>query len=114
MHPEAGAKDVQMSITSAPINFPCFYGIDTPNRGELIASSHSLEEIRRYLKADSLAYLSIEAMEEEIRKSQTFREGESPEKGTYCKACFDGNYPIAFTHEERVQHGLFDRQPLLP
>jgi len=111
---EAGAKEVHMRITSAPINFPCFYGIDTPNRGELIASSHSLEEIRRYLKADSLAYLSIEAMEEEIRKSQTFREGESPEKGTYCKACFDGNYPIAFTHEERVQHGLFDRQPLLP
>lgn len=99
-----------MRITSAPINFPCFYGIDTPNRGELIASSHTLEEIRRYLKADSLAYLSIEAMEEEVRCSQTFLEGESRTPGHYCKACFDGNYPIPFTQEERVQHGLFDRQ----
>ena len=107
---EAGAREVHMRITSAPINFPCFYGIDTPNRGELIASSHTLEEIRRYLKADSLAYLSVEAMEEEVRCSQTFLEGESRTPGHYCKACFNGNYPIPFTQEERVQHGLFDRQ----
>ncbi len=106
---EAGAREIHMRITSAPIHFPCFYGIDTPNRGELIASTHSLDEIRRYLKADSLAYLSIEAMEEEVVCSRTFREGEPRTAGSYCKACFDGNYPIAFTQEERIQHGLFDR-----
>lgn len=111
---EAGAKEVHMRITSAPINFPCFYGIDTPNRGELIASSHNLDEIRRYLKADSLAYLSIAAMEEEIQKNQTLPEGDPQEVGTFCKACFDGNYPIAFTQEERIQHGIFDRQPHHP
>lgn len=107
---EAGAREVHMRITSAPIHYPCFYGIDTPNRGELIASTHTVDEIRRYLKADSLAYLSTAAMEEEVQKSQTFREGESRTPGHYCKACFDGNYPIAFSQEERVQHGLFDRQ----
>ena len=106
---EAGAREIHMRVTSAPIHFPCFYGIDTPNRGELIASTHSLDEIRRYLKADSLAYLSIEAMEEEVILSQTFREGEPRTAGSYCKACFDGNYPIAFTQEERIQYGLFER-----
>ena len=106
---EAGAREIHMRVTSAPIHFPCFYGIDTPNRGELIASTHSLDEIRRYLKADSLAYLSIEAMEEEVALSQTFREGEPRNAGSYCKACFDGNYPIAFTQEERIQYGLFER-----
>ncbi len=106
---EAGAREIHMRITSAPIHFPCFYGIDTPNRGELIASTHSLDEIRRYIKADSLGYLPIEAMEEEVACSRTFREGEPQTTGSFCKACFDGNYPIAFTHEERIQHGLFDR-----
>lgn len=106
---EAGAREIHMRVTSAPIHFPCFYGIDTPNRGELIASTHSLDEIRRYLKADSLAYLSLEAMEEEVKLSQTFREGEPRTAGSYCKACFDGNYPIAFTQEERIQYGLFER-----
>ncbi|MDA8028135.1 MAG: amidophosphoribosyltransferase [Nitrospiraceae bacterium] len=106
---EAGAREIHMRVTSAPIHFPCFYGIDTPNRGELIASTHSLDEIRRYLKADSLAYLSLEAMEEEVILSQTFREGDPRTAGSYCKACFDGNYPIAFTQEERIQYGLFER-----
>ena len=106
---EAGAREVHMRITSAPIHFPCFYGIDTPNRGELIASTHSLDEIRRYIKADSLGYLPIDAMEEEVSLCQEKREAEAGMTGSFCKACFDGNYPIAFTQEERIQHGLFDR-----
>ncbi len=107
---EAGAKEVHLRISSAPILFPCFYGIDTPNRGELIASSHSLEEIRRYIKADSLAYLSIQAMEEEVAFRESLREEGGGPTVTFCKACFDGNYPIPFSQEERVQHGLFDRK----
>ncbi|EQD76128.1 amidophosphoribosyltransferase, partial [mine drainage metagenome] len=58
----AGASEVHMRIASAPIISPCFYGIDTPTRTELIGATHSLEEIRRYVKADSLAYLSVESM----------------------------------------------------
>src|SRR5574341_1474457 len=56
---QAGAKEVHMRISSPPTTHPCFYGIDTPTREELIASSHSVEEIREYLGADSLAYLSL-------------------------------------------------------
>jgi glutamine phosphoribosylpyrophosphate amidotransferase len=59
---QAGAKEVHMRISSPPIISPCFYGIDTPTKKELIASDHSTEEIRKYITADSLAYLSLEGM----------------------------------------------------
>ncbi len=81
---EAGAREVHVRISSPPNLFPCFYGIDTPNRDELIASTHNLEETRRFITADTLQYLSIEKMMEAF--------GEK--KGNYCKACFDGNYPV--------------------
>ena len=58
----AGAKEVHMRISSPPIVSPCFYGIDTPTKKELIASSHTTEEIRKYITADSLAYLSLDGM----------------------------------------------------
>src|SRR5881409_3275576 len=58
----AGAKEVHMRISSAPTVGPCYYGVDTPRRSELIASSHTVEEIRRYIRADSLGYLSLEGM----------------------------------------------------
>ena len=58
----AGAKEVHVRISSPPIVSPCFYGIDTPTRKELIASSHTTEEIRKYITADSLAYLSLDGM----------------------------------------------------
>lgn len=105
----AGAKEVHMRIASAPIVSPCFYGIDTPTRGELIASTHNNEEIRRYLKADSLGYLSVEEMEDVMRKSRaSSQNGHAASGNTFCNACFTGQYPIPFTHEERIQHGLFD------
>ena len=95
----AGAKEVHMRISSPPVISPCFYGIDTPSKLELIGASHRVEEIRKYITADSLAYLSLEGML-----------AASPGSGDrYCNACFTENYPIPFTRAEELQLGLFDR-----
>ena len=83
----AGAREVHMKISSPPITHPCFYGIDTPTRRELIASSHSVEEIRKYITADSLQYLSIEGMVESA--------GYSLKEHPFCLACFTGDYPVS-------------------
>jgi amidophosphoribosyltransferase len=80
---QAGAREVHMRISSPPTTHPCFYGIDTPTREELIASAHSVEEIRRYLDADSLAYLSVTGM-------YAFTGGGAG----FCDACFTGRYPV--------------------
>ncbi|GAB6045364.1 amidophosphoribosyltransferase [Caminibacter profundus] len=80
----AGAKEVHMRIASPATTGPCYYGVDTPTREELIASSHSVEEIRKYIEADSLAYLSIDGLTRAIKDK----------KENYCFACFDDNYPI--------------------
>ena len=81
----AGASAVHLRISSPPIRYPCFYGIDTPTRGELIASTHSVEEIGRYLSVDSVGYLSLEGL---LRAA--------PEGLGYCTACFDGRYSVPF------------------
>jgi amidophosphoribosyltransferase len=94
---QAGAKEVHMRISSPPIVSPCFYGIDTPTKRELIASSHNLQEIKKYITADSLAYLSLEGM---LNASP----GKSEQ---YCNACFTEQYPIPFTKAEELQLGLF-------
>ena len=94
----AGAKEVHMRISSPPIISPCFYGIDTPTKKELIGSTHSIEEIRKYITADSLAYLSLEGL-------LTAAPGN---RDRYCNACFTENYPIPFTKAEEMQLGLFD------
>ncbi|HVG02421.1 MAG TPA: amidophosphoribosyltransferase [Nitrospira sp.] len=94
----AGAKEVHMRISSPPIISPCFYGIDTPTKKELIASSHSTEEIRKYITADSLAYLSLDGM---LKSSPG-----TPDQ--YCNACFTERYPISFTRAEELQLGLFE------
>ncbi len=93
----AGAKEVHVRISSPPTTHPCFYGIDTPNRKELIAATHTTEEICRYLTADSLSYLSIEGM------MNIFKE----RRDNFCSACFDGNYPVKFEGMEEVQLELF-------
>ncbi|HXJ33932.1 MAG TPA: amidophosphoribosyltransferase [Candidatus Eisenbacteria bacterium] len=90
---QAGAREVHMRISSPPTTNPCYYGIDTPTKGELIASSQSLEEIRRFLGADSLAYLSIPGM-------YGFVGGEG---NGFCDACFTGNYPVALSDDTRVR-----------
>jgi len=94
----AGAKEVHMRISSPPIVSPCFYGIDTPTKKELIGSSHTVQEIRKYITADSLAYLSLDGM---LKAAPG-----TPEQ--YCNACFTERYPIPFTRAEERQLGLFE------
>ncbi|MFP5245760.1 MAG: amidophosphoribosyltransferase, partial [Thermoanaerobaculia bacterium] len=83
---DAGASEVHMRISSPPTSWPCYYGIDTPERQDLIASSHSLEEIRDFIEADSLGYLSEEGLLEAVKK-----DGDDPRQ-LYCTACFSGKY----------------------
>jgi amidophosphoribosyltransferase len=86
---DAGATEVHMRISSPATISPCYYGIDTPTRSELIASSSSVEEIRRFIEADTLAYLSHDGM-------YTYFNGQ---KQGFCDACFTGNYPVHFEDE---------------
>ncbi len=93
----AGAKSVHLRISSPPTAFPCYYGIDTPSQSELLASSHSVEEMRKYVTADSLAFLSLEGLYATVNGTGT----------GYCDACFSGRYPIPFPrHEEHAQLSL--------
>ena len=82
---DAGAKEVHIRVSSPPIKYPCFYGMDFPTKEELIASQKEVEEIRKYLKVDSLEYLSLNAMLNAMPKDN----GQN-----YCTACFSGEYPI--------------------
>jgi amidophosphoribosyltransferase len=88
----AGAREVHLRISCAPTVGPCYYGVDTPNRSELIAASQSVEEIRRYIEADSLGYLSLEGMYRAV--------GES---GSFCAACYTNDYPVAIPGEEHAR-----------
>ncbi len=89
---QGGATEVHIRIASPPNKFPCFYGVDTPTRKELIASSHTIEEIRKYIRADSLGYLTIEGMLKCMKSPKDF-----------CTACFDGNYPVEFSGQSTTQ-----------
>ena len=84
---EAGAREVHVRITSPPVRWPCFYGIDMPTRAELVASDLLTDEVAGYVGADSLGYLSLEALTETAA---------APEEGPtgLCTACFTGTYPI--------------------
>ncbi len=85
---DAGAKEVHMRISCPPIKYPCFYGIDFPTRKELIAATHSIEEIRKFLGVTTLGYLSIEGMLSCVSCPRH-----------YCTACFTGDYPVPFGGE---------------
>ena len=89
MFRHAGAKEVHFRISSPPITHPCFFGIDTPKRSELIASSHTVKEIQKYINASSLNYLSLEGLKKCV-------EGEAEK---FCYACFTGDYPLPFPKE---------------
>ena len=80
---EFGAKEVHMRISAPPTTGPCYYGVDTPTKEELISSRMSVEETRKYIGADTLAYLSIEGLLRSVGNDLS-----------YCMACFDGNYPV--------------------
>jgi amidophosphoribosyltransferase len=85
----AGAKEVHLRISSPPTIGPCYYGIDTPDRNKLIASSHSVDEVRRFVGADTLGYLSLEGLHAAVAKVLTKQEHRG-----LCDACFSNNYPI--------------------
>lgn len=81
----AGAKEVHFRVSSPPVKFPCHLGIDTPSKNELISSTHELEEIRREIGADSLAFISLEGMLKALGANKT---------NDFCKGCFNGDYPV--------------------
>ena len=93
----AGAKEIHVRITSPPIVGPCYYGIDTPTKRELIASSKSVEEIRKFIGADSLHYLSLESLLKSVGAGERF-----------CSACFTDRYPTEVVPQER-QRELFEK-----
>ncbi|MBI3874945.1 MAG: amidophosphoribosyltransferase, partial [Verrucomicrobia bacterium] len=95
---EAGAKEVHVRVSCPPHMNPCVYGIDFPDRNKLMAVNHSLEEIRRYLNADSLAYLSLDGM-----VKATGRPGNA-----FCKACYDGDYPVPY--DPKLEKHIMERR----
>jgi amidophosphoribosyltransferase len=97
---EAGAREVHMRISSPPTVGPCYYGIDTPLRSELIASSHSVDEIRRFVEADTLGYLSHDGLLQAV---------DDPEGRRHCSACFSGRYPVAVSLLDESQLRLFEK-----
>ena len=90
---EAGAKEVHLRIPSPPTAYPCHYGINTPTREELIASSRDLEGIREFTGADTLAYLSLDGLVDSVEEVRPSSEAE--DKAAYCSACWTGKYPVA-------------------
>jgi len=102
----AGAKEVHMRISSPPMKFSCYYGVDTPTKEELIANSLDVEEINKYITSDSLGYLSLEGVMKAVESYKRLEGRES-----FCDACFTGNYPVEITDSKsnfRQLH-LFDR-----
>jgi amidophosphoribosyltransferase len=94
----AGAREVHLRISSPPTVGPCHYGIDTPDKQELIASSQSVDEIRRFVGADSLGYLSTEGLYAAVGPSV------SPDaKSGLCDACFSNKHPIALVPPARLR-----------
>jgi amidophosphoribosyltransferase len=89
---QAGAREIHMRISCPPTISPCFYGVDTPNKSELIAANSSIEEIRRFIEADSLAYLSMNALQKSVADT----------RGEYCYACYTGNYPTDFVNIDQL------------
>jgi amidophosphoribosyltransferase len=86
----SGAKEVHMRISCPPTISPCFYGVDTPRRSELIAATHTLEEIQKYIGADSVGYLSLEGLLSAV----------GTQRSSYCTSCYTGQYPVAFPRNE--------------
>jgi amidophosphoribosyltransferase len=96
----AGAREVHLRVSSPPTTGPCYYGIDTPLKSELIASSHTVEEIRRFIEADSLAYLSHDGLLRAVSDATGRR---------HCTACFSGRYPVAVSMPDESQLRLFEK-----
>ncbi|OIO54095.1 MAG: amidophosphoribosyltransferase [Proteobacteria bacterium CG1_02_64_396] len=99
---DAGAAEVHMRISSPPTTNPCFYGIDTPNREELLAANNTLEQMQAFIEADSLGYISVNGLHEAVGQ----------DSAGYCDACFTGDYPVGvitpIDNEKRHQRMLFE------
>jgi len=89
----AGAREVHLRISCPPTVSPCFYGVDTPCQAELIAANQSIEEIRRFVEADSLGYLSLGGLRNSV----------ADENHDYCYACYTGNYPTELINIEELK-----------
>jgi len=89
---QAGAREVHLRISCPPVISPCFYGVDTPTKKELIAANSTIEEIRRFVDADTLGYLSLEGLREAVGDLQ----------GAYCYACYTGRYPTELTNLDEL------------
>ena len=92
----AGAREVHMRISCPPTVSPCYYGIDTPRRSELIAATHTVDEIEKYLQADSLSYLSLEGLLKAVRQGAN----------RYCTSCYTAEYPVAFPQDDESYQQL--------
>jgi amidophosphoribosyltransferase len=88
----AGAREVHLRISCPPTVSPCFYGVDTPSKAELIAATHTLDEIKKYVDADSLSYLSLAGLRSAVGAQQN----------DYCTSCYTGVYPVAFPRDEQA------------
>jgi amidophosphoribosyltransferase len=88
----AGAREVHVRISCPPTISPCFYGVDTPRKQELIAATHTLDEIRDFLECDSIGYLSLEGLLTAV----------GTERGSYCSSCYTGVYPVEFPRDEQT------------
>ena len=89
---DAGAVEVHVRITAPPVKHPCYYGIDMADEDQLVAAKHSIEEIRQHIGATSLGYLSLEGVVKAIGMN----------KDKFCRACFDGKYPITIPLELKM------------
>jgi len=96
----AGATEVHLRISCPPTISPCFYGVDTPRKKELIAANNTIEGIREYTGADSLAYLSLDGLKKACHDG---------EKTTYCTACYTGRYPTNIVDVEEIQPATVDK-----
>lgn len=100
----AGAKEVHLRLSCPPIRHPCYYGIDTPCKSELLAANHSIESIRKYINASSIGFLSLEGLQEAV---DSF-----PGSKGFCNACFSGDYPRKRTIATNISNTKTDRSHL--
>jgi amidophosphoribosyltransferase len=96
----AGAKEVHMRISGPPTISPCFYGVDTPSKKQLIGANKSVDEIREYIGADSLAFLSVDGLKKACGEGETT---------SYCTACYTGNYPTDIIDVEEILPAAIQR-----
>ena len=99
----AGAKEVHMRVSSPPTAHPCFYGIDTPQKSELLAANYDVEAMAKHIGVDSLSFISIDGLYRALGES-----GRDMEIPQYCDACFSGDYPIRLVDHDKdpAQHQL--------